>query len=577
MDLFAFIHHADPTKVKAGEREVSDEEVPLLELTKDRIVSLAGVYDRENTNARDAGNENVNEGVNDAATTGHTEQSDHVVDVGGIDIIADDEKQAIVVKQPKKIRKMKRAADGASGSGLPPKNSREDHGTSEEAGASVAVKTLAALQGLLDSSTLVAEVEVKADATVPFVTSFVTPTPEREGGCARDSATGTMLRTQRASERFVVLTDSSHHSGTNAADDEVTSIVRSSMPPPSMLIVAVTTTTIVVGTTSALVHDLGTDQVKPSIFRDSASPSMAEADVVGPSHPVEVEHSGLSNMGSFRQTCFNAEIRMRLEHELRGRKKLEEIYVQQVNWLKEKDTKITSLKAQLSLKKAEAVEAICLRGQIATLKTAEAARINELNDLRERNVALVEHLSCDDMSIKASFFKFEKDRLIDQVSALETTCSGLRDEVMGYKIFKEWVEEMQDELVIMKCLQSFEYLSALGGGIGRTINKGVQDGLAAGINHEKAGRGLADVAAFNPSVESNFVSAVNALGEVDFPILAQLSYLKDASIMDLMDALRAILVTEAPGLVMSMEAPSPSQIVFEKEDIETMPEYVSVD
>nr|GFD59237.1 hypothetical protein [Tanacetum cinerariifolium] len=77
-------------------------------------------------------------------TSGHTEQSDHVVDVGGIDIIVDDEIQAIVAEQPKKIRKRRRAADGAGGSGLPPKYSREDHGTSEEAGASVAVKTLAA-------------------------------------------------------------------------------------------------------------------------------------------------------------------------------------------------------------------------------------------------------------------------------------------------------------------------------------------------------------------------------------------------------------------------------------------------
>nr|GFA39304.1 transposase (putative), gypsy type [Tanacetum cinerariifolium] len=598
-----------------GERKVRDEEVSLLKLTKDRIVPLAGVYDCRNTNAQDAGNENVNEGVNDAATAGHTEQSDHVVDVEGIDIIVDDEIQVIVAEQPKKIRQKRMAADGAGGSSLPPKN----------------------------SSTLVAKVRVKAAATVPFVTSFVTSTPEREGGSARDSATGTMLPTQRASERFVVLTDSSHHSGTNAADDEVTSIVKSSMPPPFMLTVAVTTTTVITGTTSALVYDLGTDQVKPSIFRDSASPSMAEADLVGSSQPVEELLVDFS-MGSSRQTCFNAEIRIRLEHELRGKQKLEEICIEQVNWLKKKDTEIASLKAQLYLKKAKAVEAIRLRGQIATLETAEAARINELNDLRKRNVALVEHVTALEAAAVSKDAELASSN--SQVSALETKCSGLRDEVIGYKLFKERVEEMQDEqvkalsdrvaaidsdlmgmalhmdeefypcylktiagrrwilnrclrLVIMKCLQSSEYLSALGGAIGRAINKGMHDGLAAGINHEKAGRGLADVAAFNPSVESNFVSAMNALGEVDFPILAQLSSLKDASIMDLMDALRlegstaktpgatqlqsvrglasAIPVTEAHGLVLSMEAPSPSQIVFEKEDMETMHEHASVD
>nr|GEW99269.1 transposase (putative), gypsy type [Tanacetum cinerariifolium] len=599
MDLFAFIHHADPTEVNVEEREVMDEEVLLLELTKDRIVSLA--------------------------------DSDHVVEVGGIDIIADDEIQAIVAEQPK-IKKRMRVADGAVGSGLPPKNSREDHGTSEEAGASVAVKTLAALQGLLDSSTLVAEVGVKAAATVPFVTSFVTPTPEREGGSARDSATETMMRTQGATERFVVLTDSSHHSGTNVADDEVTSIVRSSMPPPSMQTMVVTTTTVVVGTTSALVHDLGTDQVKPSIFRDFASPSMAEVDVVGPSQPVEVEHSSanfyVSHMGSSRQTCFNAEIRMQLEHELRGRQKLEEICVQQVNWLKEKDTEITSLKAQLSLKKAKAVEAIRLP-LVEHVAASEAVAVSKDAELASSN---------------------------SQVSALVTTCSGLRDEVMGYKLFKEQVEEMQDEQV--KVLS--DHVAAIDSDlIGMALHMDVEfypcylktiagrRWILIGINHEKAGRGLADVAAFNPSVVSNFVSVVNTLGEVDFPILAQLSSLKDARIMDLMDALRlegstaktpgaaqlqpslkqlmilihrledqvviretslsfslevahnhvqkiigdatarrlsltnaiapATPVTEAPSLVLSMEAPSPSQIVFEKEDMETMPEHASVE
>ncbi|GJZ39187.1 hypothetical protein Tco_0585750, partial [Tanacetum coccineum] len=43
MDLFAFIRHADPTKVKIGEREVREGEVPLLQLTWGRVIPLAGV------------------------------------------------------------------------------------------------------------------------------------------------------------------------------------------------------------------------------------------------------------------------------------------------------------------------------------------------------------------------------------------------------------------------------------------------------------------------------------------------------------------------------------------------------
>ncbi|GJT39233.1 hypothetical protein Tco_0939098 [Tanacetum coccineum] len=167
---------------------------------------------------------------------------------------------------------------------------------------------------------------------------------------------------------------------------------------------------------------------------------------------------------------------------------------------------------------------------------------------------------------------------------LEATCSRLRDQVSGYKLFKEQYEEVQDKqvkvlndkvvgldaelmgmalhldeelypcffttivgqrwilghglrLVVIKCLQSPEYLAALGGAIGRAINKGVQDGLVVGIDHGKPGRGLTDVVAYNPFVEANYVSAMNALRVMDFPLLAQLASQKDASIANIMGLL----------------------------------------
>ncbi|GJZ10904.1 hypothetical protein Tco_0545663 [Tanacetum coccineum] len=297
------------------------------------------------------------------------------------------------------------------------------------------------------------------------------------------------------------------------------------------------------------------------------------------------------NVGTAHQVCFSAEIRMRLEHELRGRLRFEGKCAMQANWLKERDAEIASLKAQLSLKEAAAAEAIHFCGQVSMVEGAEAARASELNGLKERNVALEEQvaalesaavskdaelassnaqvakvtqdlsilqLSCDELSVKAFSLDFENDKLIDHVSALETTCSSLRDEVMGYKLFKKQVEAMQDEqvkalgdrvatidsdlmemalhmdeefyprylttiagrrwilsrglkLAIMKCLQSPEYMAALGGVIGRAIDKGMQDGLAAGIDHGKARLGLIDVSAYNLFAKADYVTAINAL------------------------------------------------------------------
>nr|GFB41431.1 transposase (putative), gypsy type [Tanacetum cinerariifolium] len=53
----------------------------------------------------------------------------------GIDIMADSEIQAIVANQPKRVRKKRKTADGASGSGFPPKKLKEDHGASGDVGA----------------------------------------------------------------------------------------------------------------------------------------------------------------------------------------------------------------------------------------------------------------------------------------------------------------------------------------------------------------------------------------------------------------------------------------------------------
>ncbi|GJV40123.1 hypothetical protein Tco_1418563 [Tanacetum coccineum] len=102
MDLFAFINHVDPTKVRIWERAVAEAEVLLLQLTKDRVVPLADVNDQGNANVQGTGNDNVNEEGDDTTVADKTKHSDHFVQIRGIDIVVDDEAQAIVVDKPKK-------------------------------------------------------------------------------------------------------------------------------------------------------------------------------------------------------------------------------------------------------------------------------------------------------------------------------------------------------------------------------------------------------------------------------------------------------------------------------------------
>nr|GFC39621.1 hypothetical protein [Tanacetum cinerariifolium] len=58
------------------------------------------------------------------------------------------------------------------------------------------------------------------------------------------------------------------------------------------------------------------------------------------------------------------------------------------SWLKERDGEIASLKPQLSLREAEATEAIRLPGQIATVETVDTAGASALDGLCWRVDAL---------------------------------------------------------------------------------------------------------------------------------------------------------------------------------------------
>nr|GEY21524.1 reverse transcriptase domain-containing protein [Tanacetum cinerariifolium] len=157
------------------------------------------------------------------------------------------------------------------------------------------------------------------------------------------------------------------------------------------------------------------------------------------------------------------------------------------------------LRLEHELREVEAAEAIRLRGQVATVEAAEAARITKLTqDLSKFQ------LSCDELSVKAASLEFETYKLGGQVSNIEATCSELRDKVLRYKPFKEQIEA---------------------------------DGLIAGIDHGKARRGFVGVATYNPSVKANYLSSINTLRVIDFPLLAQLESHKDASMADIMDLL----------------------------------------
>nr|GEV35079.1 hypothetical protein [Tanacetum cinerariifolium] len=261
------------------------------------------------------------------------------------------------------------------------------------------------------------------------------------------------------------------------------------------------------------------------------------------------------NVGDARQMSLSAEVRMRAEYNIREMRRLKSIVKEKDQLLKARGEEVENLKAQLLLKEAEAAEAIRLRVETSKLETAEKSLRDEVNALNERYTILEkEHnaLEVKVTDLEAVFVSKERE-LTDstaQLTSIKSQNDNLADQLKGklsnYENLTERLEEFQDaqlkvindkfdklytdfvemslhleerfyphllttiagriwlltygmQLAITTCLNSPEYLSALGTPISKAIEK-----AALGVN---------------------------------FPLLAELKANKDASIEDVMNIL----------------------------------------
>ncbi|GJU81707.1 hypothetical protein Tco_1284072 [Tanacetum coccineum] len=254
------------------------------------------------------------------------------------------------------------------------------------------------------------------------------------------------------------------------------------------------------------------------------------------------------NVGTARQACLIIELRMRTKYGLSERNRLESKCEKQADSLKIKDDEIGSLKAQLLLKEAEAAEALRLRTQI---EAAEQAHAHEVDVLKRQNIALDKENATLSVyqHLKKHFEEFQDAQMNivnEKVAKLDANLMemGLHLEEKFYPHLlttiseRRWLLTRGLKLAFTKFLDLKEYLTALGTAISRAIEKGMQDGLAASIDHRKKGRSLTDIVAYNPAAEADYNPSIQKLRDLDFPLFAELSSQKDANIEDIMNLLR---------------------------------------
>ncbi|GJU16570.1 hypothetical protein Tco_1144536 [Tanacetum coccineum] len=556
MDIFAFIHTPDPTKVKIFERERNEDKLLLMVTTIGCTIPLLPVMPDRVESKLEA---SVDRLFDEGGSGNQAEQGDYTGVGEGANI------QPVIEAVDTDVEVMA-PVDAKV---------REDHEAPSR--TFVGGKSRSVIKSLLARAVLNTKVRVAAIPTLPFVTAFVSSTLEREGGDHTDSVDEPNLHTIGASQRFVISSDSSHHSGHTIAEVEVDSLVK------SFVLIMMTVTTVTSTVNPALVAK--EKSIEPSLFSvDSSSASGANP------------YTGV--FLDLTDSDFLIGEKRRLKSEVEKQNEL----------LKFREEEIGNLKAQLLLREVEARKAICLRAEASNFEAVEKFLQDELIALKEHNAILKKEQNALDVKVTdheaspvskereltnlnalVTSVKSQNDNLADQVHELVVSSSRLQEKVTVYENCIEQLEKFQDDqmkvvnnkfdklytdfvemalhleekfyphllttissriwlltqgmkLAITKCLNSPEYLFALGEAIGKAIDKGMRDGLSARITHGKEGIVLTDVAAHNPSMEVDYINALQRLQNVNFPLLGELKSSKDVSI----EAVMNILFLEEP-------------------------------
>ncbi|GKB11355.1 hypothetical protein Tco_0845278 [Tanacetum coccineum] len=253
---------------------------------------------------------------------------------------------------------------------------------------------------------------------------------------------------------------------------------------------------------------------------------------------------------------------MRAKYNILEKRKWKSLAEEKNNLLQVKDKEIEELRSQLLQVKDESMKVARLRTQVSSLETikgslrGEVAFAKEHNDLLEQeHSALKLKVTClesiiaekdhelSDLGTSASSLRSQNQSLVNHVHELETSSAARLAEIdadfarccmhfqenfhphfLNAIARRRWLLTHGMKLLMAKCLNSTEYMEALGNAFGRAIEKGMQEGLAAGIEHGQAGRCLSDLEAYNPSAEADFNSAIRDLrGMTDFqPDVGQL-------------------------------------------------------
>nr|GEY97729.1 hypothetical protein [Tanacetum cinerariifolium] len=379
MDNFAFIHTPDPTKVRVVEQERNKDETRLLDTIVGRIVPLLPITpDRADSELEASVERLFDEGGSGTQTEqGHSAR-------GGLDAniqpVVEAAKTVVEDAASMQVRhqgKRKFVVVDAGGISHPPKKSREDHGTPSGASVGASVSTTPEHEDG-DHTDSVAEPNLSTiggPSSVTIMTTITTTT---------STVDPTLATKKKFVEPFLFGAGSSFADGTDpitcvfldlTSSDFLTGVIRTVINPDIDL------QKVYVPQWSVTNGSRLDDGRVCCEMVDEFAPSKFFASVRGMKHDQLFTEF---NVGVARQMSLSAEVRMRVEYNVKEKRRLKSVVENQGELLKAREEEIESLKARLLLKEAEAAEAIRLRAEASNFETVEKSLWDETNALREQ-------------------------------------------------------------------------------------------------------------------------------------------------------------------------------------------------
>nr|GEW44561.1 hypothetical protein [Tanacetum cinerariifolium] len=208
---------------------------------------------------------------------------------------------------------------------------------------------------------------------------------------------------------------------------------------------------------------------------------------------------------------------------------------QHVAWFSncKRDAEVAEFKAKLEKSESEAAKMEELRKCVSDLEATVSVKVGEAASLAASYVGLLEKVSAlefhndglksqvvGESKMREEFLSCQdaaKRRFAKRAVELDDRIADVRRD-MDNDLYphmltaiagRRWVVRQGFRLAVHKCARSIKCRSALGKVISMAINKGIQEGLEAGVIHGRAGRSLTYIKAYDPGVEGEGNTDIN--------------------------------------------------------------------